>query len=438
MLHKYKVVKELGKGGFGRALLVRSTTNNQLKVAKEIDLSNQPLEMRKFALHEAEMLQTLKHTNIIKYCNCTKGAKKIFILMDYADGGDLDKFIEKYEREKKRIPEDKILDIFVQICLGIKYLHDRKILHRDLKPQNVFLTKNGIVKLGDFGISTTLEHTNDVAQTKLGTPIFCSPEICMGKAYNSKSDMWSLGCILYELITLRHAFAGRSLSEIAIQILTRSPLPMPINYSSELRQIVVRLLEKNPSKRPSINDIFKETLIRNKAIALLGKTLARSELSHDIFHGARPGETPMGQNAEIKLAIDDSEDVSLDSEKAQIYSDIKEMCENLQNVLISDNLIDVPEDISNLNLGEFYFMGRKLTIKNIKPSDPLTYKFESLRNFLEEMLGIEKFKDLYFKAQAIAQNEFEIDGKTIDLGNSDIYNFQLIMQLVAYENKYCS
>lgn len=436
MLQKYKVIKELGQGGFGKALLVESPENGVLRVAKEIDLTNQTKEMRKNALHEAEILQTLKHTNIIRYRNFTKTARKIYILMDYADGGDLDQLIKYHEKIKKRLSEDEILDIFVQICLGLKYLHDRKILHRDLKPQNVFLTKDRIVKLGDFGISKTLEHTNDVAKTMAGTPIFCSPEICMGKVYNSKSDIWSLGCILYELITLHHAYTGRNMSEIAIKIITKTPSPMPIQYSTELRQLVVRLLDKNPLKRPTINGILKDTLIRNKAIALLGKTLAKYELNHDVFHGVKPGETPEGQINEIKLSIDKTIKQDIAGENAHIFDEMKEMCENLQNILKKENLVDVPEVIEQLNMGEFYFMGRKLIMNNVKPDDPLTFKIEALRNFLEEMLGIDKFKELYFQALSISQNEYDSDVKIEKIAQADIYTFQLIMQLVAYENKF--
>ncbi|OHT06090.1 AGC family protein kinase [Tritrichomonas foetus] len=451
MFLKYKIVKEIGKGGFGRALLVKSMDTQELKVAKEIDFTGKPREWRKSALHEAEILQTLKHTNIIKYRNCTKNGNKIFILMDYADGGDLDQFIRAQEKKKKRLPEDKILDIFVQICLGLKYLHDRKILHRDLKPQNVFLTKENIVKLGDFGISKTLENTNDVAKTSVGTPLFSSPEICMGKSYNSKSDIWSLGCILYEMMTFRHAFSGSSLGDLAVKILTRSPAPMPLQYSVELRQLVIRLLDKNPAKRPTINEIFKDTLIRNKAIALLGKTLARSELNHDIFHGVKPGETPSDQIDDIRLSIEEQLNESSNDgkptdnikqqiiEKAKIFNDMKEMSENLQSVLKNENLVDVPDDIEDLKMGEFYFMGRKLVIKRVSPNDPLSFKIEALRQFLEEMLGTENFRDLYFKTLSIAQDECQsgISTNTMisDVVHADIYTFQLIMQLIAYENK---
>ena len=119
--------------------------------------------------------------------------------MEYADGGDLQSKIKAAREEKKYLSEDEILNIFTQICLAIKHLHDRKILHRDLKSQNIFLTKAGIVKLGDFGIAKVLSHTKENVQTIVGTPYYLSPEIVENKPYNHKSDIWSLGILLYEM-----------------------------------------------------------------------------------------------------------------------------------------------------------------------------------------------------------------------------------------------
>jgi len=134
--------------------------------------------------------------------------------MEYADSGDIAQLIENQKKSGKHFTEDEVLFYFVQILLAMKHVHDHKILHRDLKGQNIFLHKittadgkqRRMVKLGDFGVSKILSSTIDSAKTAVGTPYYLSPEICSAKGYNNKSDVWSLGCILYELCTMQHVF----------------------------------------------------------------------------------------------------------------------------------------------------------------------------------------------------------------------------------------
>lgn len=123
--------------------------------------------------------------------------------------GDLYNILKK--RRGQLLPEETIIDWFVQICLSLKHVHDRKILHRDLKTQNIFVSSGGLLKLGDFGVAKVLGGTNILASTAVGTPYYLSPEICQNRRYNHKSDIWSLGCVLYEITTLRHAFDANSL-----------------------------------------------------------------------------------------------------------------------------------------------------------------------------------------------------------------------------------
>ena len=323
-------------------------------------------------------------------------------------------------------------------------------MHRDLKPQNVFLSSGDIIKLGDFGISKAFDHTGDMAKTAIGTPLYCSPEICLGHKYNEKSDIWSLGCILYELATLKKPFIGSNMGELMRKIMTNNPRPIPSQYNSEFRELINFMLKKNPNERASIYDILQLPLIRNKAIALLGKTQARSELNHQVFHGVKAGETPSdipdeinlpfvshheneSQNDQTSIEKSDKNESNVQKEKKsqeKLKKALKSMADNLKEVINGNfDISTINEAQEEMNDGDFYFMGRKLVLNSVKNDDPLAYKLESVRLFLEEMLGIEKFKEIYKVASE------EESTQLLKLTQSDAYVFQLVLQLVAYESR---
>ena len=160
-------------------------------------------------------------------------------------------------REKsQRFPEDLILNWFLQIVFALKHIHTHKILHRDLKTSNLFLCSNGVVKIGDFGISRILHGTLESAETIVGTPYYMSPEVCQNKPYSYKSDIWSLGCILYELCTLEHAFKANNLLGLVYKIIQEKQDPIPGCYSPDLHRLLNSLLLKNSAVRPSLDKLL--------------------------------------------------------------------------------------------------------------------------------------------------------------------------------------
>jgi NIMA (never in mitosis gene a)-related kinase len=201
--------------------------------------------------------------------------------MDFADGGDLYTKIAQYKKLGKTFEEEQILEWFLQICLALKHIHSRKILHRDLKTQNIFLTSKGEVKIGDFGIARVLQHTYDCVQTAIGTPYYLSPEICQEKPYNQKSDIWSMGCILYEMLTLKHAFDANSMKGLVLKILKGTYPAIPASYSEDIRSLVSELLTKDPSKRPSIRQILEKPFLKSRINNLIAKTVAKYELTNN-------------------------------------------------------------------------------------------------------------------------------------------------------------
>lgn len=224
-------------------------------------LENMSDKEQKEAYLEAKILEKLNHSNIIKFIEVFRSSKPsatLNIVMDYAKGGDLQKRIKEQRLKKQYFSESNILDWFTQICLAIKHIHDKKILHRDLKSQNIFLTENGVVKLGDFGIAKCLNFTMEKASTIVGTPYYLSPEIVQNQPYNFKSDIWSLGVLLYEMTCLKMPFEANSLPLLSLKIVRGQYGNIPIVYSTDLKNLIKSLMNIDPSKRPSINEILSK------------------------------------------------------------------------------------------------------------------------------------------------------------------------------------
>jgi NIMA (never in mitosis gene a)-related kinase len=202
--------------------------------------------------------------------------------MDFADGGDLQGKIKG--NRGKFFTESQILDWFTQICLGLKHVHDRKILHRDIKAQNVFLTSTNRCLLGDFGIAKILAHTKGFTKTMVGTPYYLSPEIIERKHYNFQSDIWSLGILLYELCALKPPFDGPNLHFLGMKIIKGVYPPISTHYSRELKNLVTQMLMVDPNKRPTIHQILQMSLIQARIKNFLNETQYGSEFSHTILH----------------------------------------------------------------------------------------------------------------------------------------------------------
>ncbi|CAJ1332005.1 unnamed protein product [Effrenium voratum] len=195
--HGYAEIKKVGEGSFGKALLVRGEDGQKL-ICKMVDVSKASRREMEDAVKEGKLLSELKHPYIVRYRESFTESGWLCILMDYCEGGDLTARISEAKRSRKPMSEDQILRWFVQAILALKYIHEKHVLHRDLKPSNFFLSKSGNLKMGDFGIAKVLACTIAVAKTQIGTPYYLSPELCQEKPYTFSSDIWAMGCILFE------------------------------------------------------------------------------------------------------------------------------------------------------------------------------------------------------------------------------------------------
>ena len=265
MIKDYIIKSRLGIGSYGTVYKVCKKNTGKVYVIKQISLLGLTEKEISEYKSEAKLLSSIKSNYVVKYFDSFIDNHYLNILMEYCDGGDLYQYLEKNRKKKIKLKEKIIWQIFIQMLIGLNSIHKKKILHRDIKSQNIFLTKNLDIKIGDLGVSKKLIQTN-FAKTFIGTPYYLSPEICMEKPYNDKSDVWAIGCILYELCSFNYPFNAKSQGALLLKILNSQPEKIENNYySKDLQNMINLLLNKNYELRPSCADILKMKIILEKA-----------------------------------------------------------------------------------------------------------------------------------------------------------------------------
>ncbi|ORZ29748.1 kinase-like domain-containing protein, partial [Catenaria anguillulae PL171] len=281
----YEFLSVIGSGSFGRICKVRRLRDNQIMARKEIDYRRMKEKERRQLVQEVNILRELAHPNIVKYYSryVDRESCVINILMEYCEAGDLSRVIKDHKQRGRWISEEVVWTFAAQLIAALHECHhayaERKrdegiasggntgageggaVLHRDIKPDNVFLDADHNAKLGDFGLSTQCTQ-HDFARTFVGTPFYMSPELVREQAYNAKSDIWSLGCLLYELCALDPPFRGQTHRQLNDNILNvRYPDLSHTHYSPQLRGLIARMLQLRPDDRPSARDLFHDPQI---------------------------------------------------------------------------------------------------------------------------------------------------------------------------------
>ena len=282
LIKDYKIIRILGKGSYASAYLVTKELSgiNQSYVIKQIPLEDLSPSEKEEVKTEAKLLSQIKSDFVVKYYESFEENNFLNIVMEYCELGDLEHLLK--QRNNIPLNDNFIWKLFIQIVIGLADLHNMKILHRDLKTSNIFLTKNYDVKIGDLGVAKKLSN-NDFTKTVIGTPYYLSPEICKEKPYNEKSDIWALGCILYELCTFKHPFDSTNQAALINKILKENPKQIPYTFDYYFNEIIKKLLQKNMNKRPSCKLILKGQYVMNKAkeLKLYSKYQKLIEYSHN-------------------------------------------------------------------------------------------------------------------------------------------------------------
>lgn len=265
-LRDFEMMQQLGKGSFGTVHKVRRRATQEIQVMKLISIRQLGYRGQQEAQNEVNILASLSHPYVVRYYNSFVENQTLHIVMEYCEKGDLSQIVTG--QRGKQLTEPRIWKYFIQMCLGLEYIHSKKILHRDIKTLNVFLARDESLRIGDLGVAKRLVNTAAFAHTIVGTPYYLSPELCEDKPYNIKSDIWALGCVLYELCTLKHPFEANNQAALFMKIIRAQYAAPSEAYSQELRRIVAACLMRDYRKRPSCDEMLRTPGMRERALGL--------------------------------------------------------------------------------------------------------------------------------------------------------------------------
>ncbi|KYF39748.1 NEK kinase [Toxoplasma gondii ARI] len=265
-MEKYELIRHIGRprqGNCAALMLAQERDSSKIYAVKVVSLSQLGIEgysrgTLESALKEVEMFSDLSHPFIVNCRRTFVEGGQLYIVLDYADGGDLHGRIVRMRAKHSLFDESTILRWFVQLCLAVNFLHEKNIVHRDIQSRNVFLDGHdpGSVKLGDIAIPRVLQNRQDLASTSVATSGYVSPGTCEERPYSFKSDVWSLGCILYELACLEHPFDGASVQAAVGSIGKRQFNSVNPKYSEATAKLIEEMLSDDPGKRPTTAQIL--------------------------------------------------------------------------------------------------------------------------------------------------------------------------------------
>ncbi|KAM4861539.1 serine/threonine-protein kinase Nek2 isoform 2-T2 [Thomomys bottae] len=350
----YEVLYTIGTGSYGRCQKIRRKSDGKILVWKELDYGSMTEAEKQMLVSEVNLLRELKHPNIVRYYDriIDRTNTTLYIVMEYCEGGDLASVITKGTKERQYLEEEFVLRVMTQLTLALKECHRRSdgghtVLHRDLKPANVFLDGKQNVKLGDFGLARILNHDTSFAKTFVGTPYYMSPEQINRMSYNEKSDIWSLGCLLYELCALMPPFTAFNQKELAGKIREGKFRRIPYRYSDELNGIITRMLNLKDYHRPSVEDILENPLIadlvaeeQRKNLEKRGRRLGEPEKLQD--------STPVPSELKLKEMQLQERERALKAREERLEQKEHELC--IRERLAEDKLARAESLMKNYSL----------------------------------------------------------------------------------------
>ncbi|XP_037726775.1 serine/threonine-protein kinase Nek2 [Drosophila subpulchrella] len=288
-LQDYEVLAVMGNGSFGTCYKVRDKSTGELFAWKGMNYDELDEAKCEALVSEISVLRQLQHPNIVQYYHhlVNREAKSVYIVMECCAGGDLAQIVQRARSQRQRFEEPYIWRVLFQLCRALQVCHNKipngTILHRDIKPANIFLDAAGNAKLGDFGLARMLRRDQSFAASFVGTPHYMSPELVRGRKYDRKSDVWAVGCLVYEMCALRPPFRGRAFDQLSENIAQGEFSRIPAVYSADLQEIIAFMLAVDHEQRPGIEVIIRHPLVVRNISELDGKFPSLIEAGEDFY-----------------------------------------------------------------------------------------------------------------------------------------------------------
>ena len=366
-MEQFKIINKIGEGAYSTVYTVKRIEDDKIYALKKVKIKKLSKKEKTNALNEVRILASINSPYVIGYKESfiDESDQTLCIIMEYADDGDLYQKIKLYIQNKTTFMEHDIWRIFIQITKGLNDLHEYNILHRDLKSANVFLFRDGTAKLGDLNVSKITSRGLGCTQT--GTPYYASPEVWKDKPYNSKSDIWGLGCVFYELIMLTTPFKAKTMKDLYKKVKRGEYSPIPNNFSPKFQIIIDNILKIKPEERPNAKDILNIPEIVDKIEELKifdnDKNIVKQNSKECHFETSKNNR--INYFNETRLSnIELSKDNDNNNNDNIIIKKLKTRSDNYKKIGRKNRIMNVNKSVelkNNLN----YMLNKKYEILNI-------------------------------------------------------------------------
>ena len=418
----YEILNKLGKGSYSEVYKIKSLKDNKYYCLKIINITE-----KNFSKNNNEILILKKlnnHPNIIKYINNYKTSNNLYIIFEFCEYSDFNHLIKNNIKEKIYINEDIIWEFSYQCLKGLEYLHNNNIIHRDIKLLNIFLTKDKVIKIGDLGMAKIITNKVINLYSRVGTPLYLPPELIKKENYDFKADIWSLGCSIYQLASLKPPFFDENLVILCKKIINEVPKRLPNVFSNDLNNFVFKLINKDKFSRPSAEE----------AIKLIPKGIRdriNNKINYNNFHNKSNELNNYKKNNNNYPNIKNVEAINKNNFNINNNNNINNIANNENNnnnIYYSNNNMSMNTNYSSGKISNQFknINIQKYRSNKVNISQRLSFNFNNKFNFNNntnnnfylsnyKLINNNNSQNFFFDKNNINNNKF---GKTSDLFNN--------------------